>query len=42
MRLAIELDFEDREHAYSLVPLRWWAERTAGLAGNEAPPPVAS
>jgi hypothetical protein len=40
MRLATDLDFEAREHAFSLVPLSWWAERTAGLAGSEAPQPV--
>jgi hypothetical protein len=38
IRLATELDYESREHAFSLVPLSWWAERTAGLAGNESPP----
>lgn len=37
-RLATDLDHESRESAYSLVPLSWWAERTAGLAGNEATP----
>jgi hypothetical protein len=40
IRLATELDSDSREHAYSIVPLSWWAERTAGLAGNETPPPV--
>jgi hypothetical protein len=40
MRLATDLDFEAREYAYSLVPLSWWAERTAGLAGSEAAQPV--
>jgi hypothetical protein len=39
IRLATDLDYESREHAYSIVPLSWWAERTAGLAGNESPPP---
>jgi hypothetical protein len=38
--LAVELDDESRELAYSIVPLSWWAERTAGLAGNETPPPT--
>jgi hypothetical protein len=38
--LAVELDEQSRELAYSIVPLSWWAERTAGLAGNEAPPPT--
>ncbi|HLH15030.1 MAG TPA: hypothetical protein VKV16_09595, partial [Solirubrobacteraceae bacterium] len=33
--LATELDYDAREHAYSLVPLSWWDERTAGLAENE-------
>jgi hypothetical protein len=36
--LATELDYEARESAYSIVPLSWWAERTAGLAGSESPP----
>jgi hypothetical protein len=36
--LAIELDYEARENAYAIVPLSWWAQRTAGLAGNESPP----
>jgi hypothetical protein len=36
--LATELDYEAREDAYSIVPLSWWAQRTAGLAGNESPP----
>jgi hypothetical protein len=38
IRLAIDLDRESREHAYSLVPLGWWSERTADLAGNETQP----
>jgi hypothetical protein len=41
MRLATNLDFEAREYAYTLVPLSWWAERTAGLASEEPVPPVA-
>lgn len=35
IRLATDLDHESRESAYSLVPLSWWAERTAGLTGGE-------
>ena len=27
------------EDAYAIVPLEWWAQRTAGLAGNTSPPP---
>jgi rRNA maturation endonuclease Nob1 len=38
INLATELDYGSRELAYSIVPLSWWAERTAGLAGNESPP----
>ncbi len=36
--LATALDYEAREDAYAIVPLSWWAQRTAGLAGNESPP----
>jgi hypothetical protein len=36
--LATALDYEAREDAYAIVPLEWWAQRTAGLAGNESPP----
>jgi hypothetical protein len=36
--LATELDYETRGYAFSIVPLSWWSERTAGLAGNESPP----
>ena len=36
--LATKLDYEAREYAYAIAPLSWWSERTAGLAGNEAPP----
>ena len=36
--LATELDYESREHAYSIVPMSWWAERTAGLAGSDTVP----
>jgi hypothetical protein len=38
--LAVELDDESRALAYSIVPLSWWAERTAGLARNESPLPA--
>jgi len=31
--LATDLDYESREHAYSLVSFDWWAERTEGLSG---------
>lgn len=40
--LATALDYEAREDAYTIVPLNWWAQRTAGLAGNESPPPPLS
>ena len=36
--LATKLDYEAREYAYAIAPLSWWSQRTAGLAGNEAPP----
>ncbi len=35
IRLATELDRDSRSHAYELVPLSWWTERTVGLAGGE-------
>jgi hypothetical protein len=35
INLATELDYRSRELAYSIVPLSWWATRTAGLAGKE-------
>jgi hypothetical protein len=38
LTLATRLDYEAREDAYAIVPLSWWAQRTAGLAGNESPP----
>jgi hypothetical protein len=38
LTLATKLDYEAREDAYAIVPLSWWAQRTAGLAGNESPP----
>jgi hypothetical protein len=38
VQLATQLDYEAREDAYAIVPLSWWAQRTAGLAGNESPP----
>ena len=41
-RWPTELDYEAREDAYAIVPLEWWAQRTAGLAGNESPPPPLS
>jgi hypothetical protein len=40
--LATALDYETREDAYAIVPLSWWAQRTAGLAGNTSPPPPLS
>jgi hypothetical protein len=41
INLATELDYTAREQAYELVPLSWWAERTTGLAAEDAaaPPP---
>jgi hypothetical protein len=42
LALATKLDYEAREDAYAIVPLDWWAQRTAGLAGNESPPPPLS
>lgn len=33
--LALELDEQSREHAFSIVPVAWWAERTHELAANE-------
>ena len=36
INLATELDYRSRELAYSIVPLSWWATRTAGLAGPDA------
>ncbi len=42
LTLATELDYEAREDALAIVPLSWWAQRTAGLAGNESPPPPLS
>jgi hypothetical protein len=35
INLATELDYRSRELAYSIVPLSWWATRTAGLAGKD-------
>jgi len=35
--LATELDYRSREDAYALVPMSWWAQRTAGLAEREPP-----
>jgi len=33
--LATELDYQSREHAYELVPISWWAQRTTGLAERQ-------
>ncbi len=33
--LGLELDEESREHAFSLVPISWWTERTHELATGE-------
>ncbi len=35
INLATELDYRSREIAYAIVPMSWWATRTAGLAGRE-------
>jgi hypothetical protein len=35
IKLALELDEESREHAFSIVPVSWWAERTHELATGE-------
>jgi hypothetical protein len=35
INLATELDYRSRELAYAIVPLSWWATRTAGLAGRD-------
>jgi hypothetical protein len=35
IKLGRELDEESREHAFSLVPISWWAERTHELAAGE-------
>jgi hypothetical protein len=40
INLATELDYRSRELAYEIVPLSWWTERTAGLAGHEAAGPA--
>ena len=37
--LATDLDGEAREHAYSIAPMSWWAERTVDLVGDGPPPP---
>jgi hypothetical protein len=34
IRLALELDEQSREHAFSIVPVSWWAERTHELASS--------
>jgi predicted nucleic acid-binding protein len=36
VNLATELDYRSRQEAYSIVPLSWWTDRTAGLAGEES------
>jgi rRNA maturation endonuclease Nob1 len=33
--LATDLDYESREHAFSIVPVSSWAERTQGLAAAD-------
>jgi hypothetical protein len=33
--LARDLDEDSSEHAFSIVPVSWWAERTQGLAADE-------
>jgi hypothetical protein len=35
INLATELDYRSRELAYEIVPLSWWATRTADLTGRE-------
>jgi hypothetical protein len=40
INLATELDRRSRELAYSIVPLTWWASRTADLAGTETHQPA--
>ncbi len=35
IRLGLELDEQSREHAFALVPISWWAERTHELATGE-------
>jgi len=34
VKLAIRLDVQSRELAFSLVSREWWAERTADLASD--------
>ena len=36
LALATELDYQSREQAYSIVPMSWWSERTAGLTGSDS------
>ncbi len=36
LNLATELDYRSRELAYEIVPLSWWATRTADLSGSES------
>ncbi len=35
IKLGIELDVDSHAHAYSIVPVTWWAERTHELASGE-------
>jgi hypothetical protein len=35
IRLALELDEQSREHAFSIVPVSWWADRTHELAAHD-------
>jgi hypothetical protein len=39
INLATELDYRSRELAYEIVPLDWWATRTAGLTAEESAHP---
>lgn len=39
INLATELDYRSRELAYAIVPLDWWATRTAGLTAEESAHP---
>ena len=36
INLATELDYRSRELAYAIVPLSWWATRTAGRSAAHA------
>lgn len=35
IKLGIELDDDSREHAFAIVPVSWWTERTHELAAGE-------